>query len=91
MKNFIIFRETLQHERRKPSPNAPCLAGAFASNKKKKAAISRHLGISDKSFSNKMSGRSPFTLCEATAIQHHFFPDVSIDVLFAKDGDDFAS
>ena len=72
-------------------PKYPNLAGEIARRGVKKAAISRHLGISDKSFSNKMSGRSPFTLCEATAIQHHFFPDVSMDVLFAKEGDDFAS
>lgn len=75
----------------------PNLAGEIARRGVKKVAISRHLGISYRSFSNKMNGRSPFTLNEAMSIQRQFFPSVDIDDLFATEGDeekmsdDFAS
>lgn len=61
----------------------PILTGEIAKRGIKKKAIAESLGICDKSLSNKMSGRVPFTWPEVKEIRHRFFPDMSPDELFS--------
>ena len=46
--------------------------------------MAKALNISEKSVSNKMNGKSKFTLEEAAQIRNVFFPDIGIEFLFAK-------
>ena len=47
-------------------------------------AISSALGISNRTFYNKMSGLVPFTWPETCIIRDVFFPDMDKDDLFTK-------
>lgn len=47
--------------------------------------IAKALNISEKSVSNKMNGKSKFTLEEAAQIRDAFFPDIGIEFLFSKE------
>lgn len=60
----------------------PNLVAEIAKRGIKKQAISSALGISYKSFYNKISGRVPFTWPETCIIRGTFFPDMSLEVLF---------
>lgn len=62
----------------------PVLSAKIAENGIKKNVIALHCGISDKTFRNKMCGKSSFTWDEASAIHKTFFPDIPIDDLFEK-------
>lgn len=62
----------------------PNLAGEIAKRGIKKKKIAESIGVCDKAFNNKMSGRSPFTWPEVRTIRHQFFPDMDPDVLFAE-------
>lgn len=61
----------------------PVLAGEIAKRGIKKCAISAALGVSGRTFYNKMSGQVPFTWPEVCEINERFFPDMSKDELFA--------
>ena len=50
----------------------------------KKAAISAAIGVTPKSFNNKLTGKSPFTWPEVQTIQKLFFPDLDKDDLFQQ-------
>lgn len=50
----------------------------------KKAAISASIGVTPKSFNNKLAGKSPFTWPEVQTIQKRFFPDMNKDDLFQQ-------
>lgn len=63
----------------------PVLVSEIARRGIKKCAIAKRLGISDKSLSNKMVGRTQFSWPEVLAIQKTFFPDLTPDELFASD------
>lgn len=62
----------------------PILAGEIAKRGIKKKAIANTIGVCDRALNNKLSGRTPFTLPEAQAINRTFFPDMQIDVLFQE-------
>ena len=62
----------------------PILAGEIAKRGIKKNAIARCIGVCDKSFSNKMAGRVPFTWPEVKKIRCQFFPDMTSDDLFVE-------
>lgn len=47
--------------------------------------ISKLLGIHRNSVANKVNGRSRFTVDEAKVVKEVFFPNLSIDYLFATD------
>jgi transcriptional regulator with XRE-family HTH domain len=47
--------------------------------------LSERIGISSKTYSNKMNGTSEFTRKEMYTIRDLFFPDKSIEYLFASD------
>lgn len=42
------------------------------------------IGVSPKTLSNKLYGRSEFTLAEMLAIKNRLFPDLSLDYLFEQ-------
>ena len=45
----------------------------------KKATISAAIGVTPKSFNNKLAGKSPFTWPEVQTIQKRFFSDMNKD------------
>lgn len=45
-------------------------------------AIAEYLGIHENSISNKISGKSSFTVEEAFQIKEHFFPNCELKYLF---------
>ena len=47
-----------------------------------RGTIASRLGISTRTFSNKMHGKTPFTWNEVKAIHDEFFPDIPIEELF---------
>lgn len=65
----------------------PILVGEMAKRGIKKKAIAQSIGICDKTLSNKMNGKVPFTWPEVCGINERFFPDMSKDELFAKADD----
>ena len=62
----------------------PILTGEIAKRGIKKKAIAQSIGVCDKALNNKLTGKSPFTYSEARTINRQFFPDMSIDELFAE-------
>nr|DAL93597.1 MAG TPA: Regulatory protein-modification, helix-turn-helix, transcriptional regulator, DNA [Caudoviricetes sp.] len=46
--------------------------------------VSKELGITDRSFSKKIHGNTDFTCEEMFAIQQKFFPDKTLEYLFAR-------
>lgn len=63
-------------------PYYPCLEAEIAKQGIKKKQIAKQLGISERAFSCKMTGRNDFRLSEALAI-YSLFSDVSFTDLFA--------
>lgn len=61
----------------------PVLIGEMAKREIRKKTIARSLGLCDKSFNNKINGRTPFTWPEVKKIQREFFPDIQSDELFS--------
>ena len=66
--------------------NYPMLEREIAGRGITKKAIAESLGISQRSFSNKMSGRVPFTWPEVIAIRNNFFPDMTPEEIMAQPG-----
>jgi hypothetical protein len=50
----------------------------------KKKIIAKKLKITERTFGNKLSGRTEFTWQEACDIKNSFFPDIEKDILFFK-------
>ena len=63
-------------------PYYPILAAEIAKRGIKKSVISSSLGISGRTFYNKLAGTAPFTWPEVCKIQGIFFPDMGKDDLF---------
>ena len=61
----------------------PVLVGLIAARGIKKKSIATKLGISERSFYNKLTGIAPFTWEETGIIQTVFFPDKTKEELFA--------
>ncbi len=49
----------------------------------KRQEIYKELGISEKSFRNKLNGKSDFTWTQVCLIQEKFFPELDKETLFA--------
>ena len=49
--------------------------------------IAKSIGVSSRAFRNKMTGVAPFTWDEVTLIRQKYFPDCSLEQLFASDED----
>lgn len=47
-----------------------------------RATVASRIGVTARTFSNKMNGKSPFTWNEVQTIRKEFFPDVPIEELF---------
>ena len=47
--------------------------------------IAERIGISDRAFRNKISGRSEFGVKQAIQIRNKFFPDLDVEYLFRDD------
>lgn len=62
----------------------PTLAGEIAKRGIKKKAIAASIGVCQKSLTNKLSGKAPFTWPEVRKIKTQFFPDMKLDELFAE-------
>lgn len=62
----------------------PMLEREIAGRGIKKKAIAESLGLSYRSFSNKLSGKVPFTWPEVSAIRNHFFPDMTPEEIMAQ-------
>ena len=62
----------------------PILTGEIAKRGIKKVAISSGAGMTDRALRNKLSGATPFSLPEALAIKHQFFPDMDFEYLFSQ-------
>lgn len=66
----------------------PVLVGEMAKREIQKKTIAKSIGVCDKAFNNKLSGRTPFTWPEVRTIRHKFFPDISADILFSTVSDE---
>lgn len=62
----------------------PILVGEIAKRGIKKKTIAQSIGVCDKSLSNKLSGRVPFTWPEVATIKNRFFPDLTPEELFQR-------
>lgn len=62
----------------------PNLEREIAGRGVKKKVIAESIGVCNRSLNNKLSGRVPFTLPEVSAIKNKFFPDMQLEILFAK-------
>lgn len=47
--------------------------------------LSMGLGVSPKTLSNKLSGKSEFTLSEIVRIKNQYFPNLSLEYLFEQE------
>ena len=65
----------------------PILAGEIAKRGIKKISIATAIGVTGRSFNNKMRGVTPFTWPEVSIIRNTFFPDFTVDDLFAGCGE----
>ena len=65
----------------------PNLRAQIAIKGLKLKKIAETLKMSEKTFSNKVSGKSQFTWPEACMLQKVFFPDTEKDVLFEANKD----
>ena len=50
------------------------------------ATVARHLGMTPTNFNLKVNEKVPFTIEEARDVRDRFFPDATLDYLFASDG-----
>ena len=62
----------------------PVLIGEIAKRKIKKADIAKNLGICDKALYNKLQGIASFTLEEALFLRNTYFPDKTVEEIFAR-------
>lgn len=64
------------------------LAGEIAKRGIKKKVIAARIGVSERSFYNKLNGDAPFTWEEVCKITKYFFPDMDKNILFSKENED---
>lgn len=64
----------------------PVLVSQIAIRGIKQKAIADAMNTSSKTLRNKLYGETAFLLPEAQIIRDRFFPDMSIDELFKRDG-----
>ena len=50
----------------------------------RKPEVAAALGINQKTFRNKLSGKSEFTFSEVQMVRDTFFPDLSLEYLFER-------
>lgn len=62
----------------------PTLEREIAGRGIKKKTIAESIDVCNKSLNNKLSGRVPFTWPEVSIIKERFFPDMVVEVLFAR-------
>lgn len=62
----------------------PILTGKIAERGISKTKIAEAIGISPRSFRNKMDGNTQFTWDEVCIIQERFFPDMQMKDLFTR-------
>ena len=65
----------------------PVLTGKIAERGISKSRIAEAIGISPRSFRNKMEGSTKFTWEEVCVIQERFFPDMQMKDLFSRTPD----
>ena len=63
----------------------PVLRAELARRGVKISAISKALGITGRTFRNKLNGESAFTWPEVCQINEQFFPDMKKDELFMRE------
>lgn len=61
----------------------PVLVSEMAKREIAKKEVAQSIGVCGRAFSNKLNGKAPFTWPEVRKIQEDFFPDISLDKLFA--------
>ena len=62
----------------------PNLVGEMAKRGIKKKTIAERIHVCNKSFNNKLNGKSSFTWPEVKIIWREFFPDIPPDELFEE-------
>ncbi|MBR3629709.1 MAG: hypothetical protein IKN55_04465 [Oscillospiraceae bacterium] len=67
-------------------PYFPILEAEMAKHGISEEAISKHIGITERAFHNKISGKTDFWWNEVLAI-HAVFPDVEPEKLFSHSAD----
>jgi len=50
----------------------------------RKPEVAKALGISGKTFRNKLQGKTEFTFAEVQAVRDTFFPELSLEYLFER-------
>lgn len=65
----------------------PNLEAEMARGKITQSSIALSLGITPTTFSFKLNGKAPISLKECVKIKNTFFPDKTLDYLFATDSD----
>lgn len=66
----------------------PNLEAEMARHKLKNADCAKVCGITEKSFSNKKTGKTEFVLPEMLALQKNLFPNCTLEYLFAQTKDE---
>ena len=62
----------------------PTLEREIAGRGIKKKTVAESINVCNKSLNNKLSGRAPFTWPEVFEIRNRFFPDMTVEALFAR-------
>ena len=62
----------------------PVFAGKIAERGIAKTKMAEAIGVSNRTFRNKMEGITSFTWDEVCVIQERFFPDMQLKDLFAR-------
>lgn len=62
----------------------PTLEREIAGRGIKKKTVAESINVCNRSLNNKLSGRVPFTWPEVSKIRNRFFPDMTVEVLFAR-------
>ena len=65
----------------------PNLEAEMARGKITQSSIALSLGITPTTFSFKLNGKAPISLKECVKIKNTFFPDKTLDYLFATESD----
>lgn len=61
----------------------PVLVSEMAKREISRKRVAEAIGVCNKSFSNKLNGKTPFTWPEVKKIHREFFPDILADDLFS--------
>lgn len=62
----------------------PTLVGEIAKRGLTKREVAARAGINERTFRDKLAGRTSFTWSEVTAIQKNCFPDIELSALFEE-------